>query len=50
MCLESKRAEWGRAGQMWLCEGGGKNPKNVWWNNVVKAAVQRKNPAWKKVM
>ena len=21
---------------------GGKNPKNVWWNNEIKAAVRRK--------
>ena len=49
--MRNKKKKWvGRAGQMWLYEGGGKNPKNVWWNNVVKAAVQRKNPAWKKVM
>ena len=29
---------------------GGKNPKNVWWNDVIKAAVERKEAAWKKVL
>ena len=29
-------------------EGG--NPKNVWWNNQVKAAVKRKEAAWKEVL
>ena len=28
---------------------GGNNPKNVWWNNVVKAGVERKEAASKKV-
>ena len=35
---------------MWLSESGGKNPKNVWWNNEVKAAVRRKEAAWKEVL
>ena len=26
---------------------GGKNPKSVWWNNEVKAAVRRKETDWK---
>ena len=26
---------------------GGKNLKSVWWNNEVKAAVNRKEAAWK---
>ena len=26
---------------------GGKNSKNVWWNNVVKTAVKRNEVAWK---
>ena len=25
-------------------------PKRVWWNNEVKAAVKRKEGAWKKVL
>ena len=32
---------------MWLSKSGGKNPKSVWWNNEVKAAVRRKEAAWK---
>ena len=36
---------------MWLSErGGGKNPKSVWWNNEIKAAVRRKEAAWKEVL
>ena len=27
----------------------GKNPKSVWWNNKVKAAVRRKGAVWKEV-
>ena len=31
----------------WVIEGRGeKNPKNVWINHVVKAAVKRKEAAW----
>ena len=26
---------------------GGKNPKSMWWNNEVKAAVRRRDYAWK---
>ena len=26
---------------------GGKNPKSVWWNDEIKAAVVRKEAAWK---
>ena len=29
---------------------GGVNPKNVWWNEQVKAAVKRKEDAWKDVL
>ena len=29
---------------------GGKSPNNVWWNNVVKPAVERKEAAWKEVL
>ena len=29
---------------------GEKNPKNVWLNDVVKAAVKRKEAAWKEVL
>ena len=35
---------------MWLSEsggGGGNNPKSVWWNYEIKAAVRRKEAAWK---
>ena len=34
---------------MWLSEGGGKSPNNIWWNGVVQAAVERKEAAWNKV-
>ena len=27
-----------------------KNLKSVWWNNEVKAAVKRKEAAWKEVL
>ena len=26
---------------------GGKNPKNMWWKDEVKAVVKRKEAAWK---
>ena len=29
---------------------GGKNPKSVWWNDKIKAAVRRKETAWKGVL
>ena len=29
---------------------GGMNPKNVWWNDVVKDGVERKEAAWKEVL
>ena len=29
---------------------GGKNQKRVWWNDEVKAAVSRKEAAWKEVL
>ena len=29
---------------------GGKNPKNVWWNNEVKGAVRRMEATWKEVL
>ena len=25
----------------------GKNPKNVWWNDMIRATVERKEAAWK---
>ena len=28
----------------------GKNPKSVWWNDEIKAAVRRKEDAWKRVL
>ena len=28
----------------------GKNPKSVWWSNEIKAAVKRKEAAWKGVL
>ena len=28
----------------------GKNPKTVWWNDEIKAAVMRKEAAWKEVL
>ena len=28
----------------------GKNPKNVWWKDEIKAAVRRKKAAWKGVL
>ena len=27
-----------------------KNPKSVWWNDEIKAAVRRKESAWKDVL
>ena len=30
-----------------LSKSWGKNPKNVWWNNEIKASVRRKEAAWK---
>ena len=35
---------------MWLSEDEGKEPKNVWWNDVLTAAVERKKVAWKEVL
>ena len=29
---------------------GVKNPKSVWWNDEIKAAVTRKEAAWKEVL
>ena len=29
---------------------GKKNPKNVWWNDIVKDAVERKDTAWRAVL
>ena len=29
---------------------GGKNPKSGWWNDEIKAAVKRKEDAWKGVL
>ena len=29
---------------------GGGNPKSVWWNDQVKAAVKRKENGWKEVL
>ena len=28
----------------------GNNPKSVWWNDEIKAAVRRKEAAWKEVL
>ena len=27
-----------------------KNPKNLWWNDEIKAGVRRKEAAWKEVL
>ena len=36
---------------MWLSvRVGGKNPKSVWWNDEIEAAVMRKEAAWKGVL
>ena len=35
---------------MWLSESWGKNPKNMWWNDEIKAAVRLKGAAWKVVL
>ena len=35
---------------MWLSERGGKNPKSVWWNDDVKAAIRKNEPAEKDVL
>ena len=29
---------------------GGRNPKNVWWNDKVKGSVRKKEAAWKEVL
>ena len=29
---------------------GGNSPKRVWWNDEVKAAIKRKEAAWKEVL
>ena len=29
---------------------GGKNPKSLWWNDEIKAAVRRKETAWEGVL
>ena len=29
---------------------GRKKPKSVWWNDEVKAAIKRKEGAWKKIL
>ena len=29
---------------------GGRNPKSVWWNDKIKAAVRRKEAAWNEVL
>ena len=29
---------------------GGGNPKSMWWSDQVKAAVKRKEEAWKEVL
>ena len=41
LMVESAREECG------LVRVRGKNPKSVWWNDEVKAAVRRKEAAWK---
>ena len=33
-----------------LSESWGKNPKRVWWNDEIKAAVRGKEAAWKGVL
>ena len=35
---------------MRLSKSSGENPKSVWWNNKIKAAVGRKEGAWKGVL
>ena len=42
--VESAREVWGSV------RVGGKNPKNMWWNDDVKAVVKRKKAAWKEVL
>ena len=29
---------------------GGKNPKNIWWNDAVKAPIERKEDTWVEVL
>ena len=29
---------------------GGNNPKSVWWNDVIKAMIKRKEAAWNEVL
>ena len=35
---------------MWLSESWEKEPKSVWWSDEIKAAVRRKEDAWKRVL
>ena len=35
---------------MQLSKSWGKTPKSVWWNDEIKAAVSRKEAAWKGVL
>ena len=49
--FEGKRVKW--VGENLVCGSvrmGGKNPKSVGWNDEVKAAVRRKEYAWKEVL
>ena len=35
---------------MWFSESGRKEPKELWWNDVVKDASEGKEAAWKGVL
>ena len=35
---------------MWLSKSKGKNPNKVWWNDVVRAAVELNEDAGKQVL
>ena len=35
---------------MWLNESEEKEPKDGWWNDVVKSAVEKEEAAWKEVL
>ena len=39
-CGSRYNEQWLTVRGVWLSEGGG-NPYNVWWNDVVKVAVER---------
>ena len=50
MLEQMKRAMVDDTRGVWLSESRGKNRKNVRWNDVVKATVERKEAEWREVL